>query len=216
MAVPLACHHASGSCSAQPGRGVSSESGTVAAAATAPAGLTRMAFTPLVPTSSPRNSESPILPYTEQQLHRELVEPLVSKALGAQRVQVERLGLERARSFGAELHTPRGATSAVAQLSQQLLDLGVMVEALHLRSEEHTSELQSHSDLVCRLLLEKKNKINQQIPTCARGLHALLWRRHLRSTVDPTAVASPRPRLRERTRSLDRAPRLAGTLPPHG
>src|SRR5947207_11132413 len=31
------------------------------------------------------------------------------------------------------------------------------------RSEEHTSELQSHSDLVCRLLLEKKkNKIRQQ------------------------------------------------------
>src|SRR5579875_3002569 len=28
------------------------------------------------------------------------------------------------------------------------------------RSEEHTSELQSHSDLVCRLLLEKK-KINR-------------------------------------------------------
>src|SRR5206468_4496427 len=26
------------------------------------------------------------------------------------------------------------------------------------RSEEHTSELQSRSDLVCRLLLEKKNK----------------------------------------------------------
>src|SRR5947207_8780816 len=28
------------------------------------------------------------------------------------------------------------------------------------RSEEHTSELQSHSDLVCRLLLEKKKYIN--------------------------------------------------------
>src|SRR5438034_1927233 len=28
-----------------------------------------------------------------------------------------------------------------------------------LRSEEHTSELQSHSDLVCRLLLEKKKKL---------------------------------------------------------
>src|SRR5438034_8624982 len=28
------------------------------------------------------------------------------------------------------------------------------------RSEEHTSELQSHSDLVCRLLLEKKKKKN--------------------------------------------------------
>src|SRR5690242_20784793 len=29
---------------------------------------------------------------------------------------------------------------------------------LALRSEEHTSELQSHVNLVCRLLLEKKNK----------------------------------------------------------
>src|SRR2546421_5513730 len=28
------------------------------------------------------------------------------------------------------------------------------------RSEEHTSELQSRSDLVCRLLLEKKKKIH--------------------------------------------------------
>src|SRR5437773_6997473 len=28
---------------------------------------------------------------------------------------------------------------------------------MHWRSEEHTSELQSHHDLVCRLLLEKKN-----------------------------------------------------------
>src|SRR2546421_9996952 len=30
------------------------------------------------------------------------------------------------------------------------------------RSEEHTSELQSRSDLVCRLLLEKKKKQSQQ------------------------------------------------------
>src|SRR2546421_7999667 len=30
-----------------------------------------------------------------------------------------------------------------------------------LRSEEHTSELQSRSDLVCRLLLEKKNTANK-------------------------------------------------------
>src|SRR5260370_7909800 len=31
-----------------------------------------------------------------------------------------------------------------------------------LRSEEHTSELQSHLNIVCRLLLEKKKKDNQQ------------------------------------------------------
>src|SRR3989440_2216444 len=38
------------------------------------------------------------------------------------------------------------------------------------RSEEHTSELQSRSDLVCRLLLEKKKK------TC--GIHTPLPRTH--------------------------------------
>src|SRR5437868_13054648 len=31
------------------------------------------------------------------------------------------------------------------------------------RSEEHTSELQSRFDLVCRLLLEKKKKIEQEL-----------------------------------------------------
>src|SRR5437588_2753959 len=36
------------------------------------------------------------------------------------------------------------------------------------RSEEHTSELQSHSDLVCRLLLEKKKLDDVQ---GARGLY---------------------------------------------
>src|SRR5689334_24444084 len=34
------------------------------------------------------------------------------------------------------------------------------VTELHLRSEEHTSELQSQFHLVCRLLLEKKKKDN--------------------------------------------------------
>src|SRR5438874_3351173 len=35
---------------------------------------------------------------------------------------------------------------------------GVRPRLRHQRSEEHTSELQSRRDLVCRLLLEKKNK----------------------------------------------------------
>src|SRR5206468_6059928 len=37
---------------------------------------------------------------------------------------------------------------------------GHEVERIRVRSEEHTSELQSRSDLVCRLLLEKKKKNN--------------------------------------------------------
>src|SRR5688572_33333097 len=39
------------------------------------------------------------------------------------------------------------------------VDVGALAEALaDIRSEEHTSELQSQSNLVCRLLLEKKKK----------------------------------------------------------
>src|SRR5437667_4317700 len=37
------------------------------------------------------------------------------------------------------------------------IQVPAMIEILS-RSEEHTSELQSHHDLVCRLLLEKKKK----------------------------------------------------------
>src|SRR5947207_10582261 len=47
-------------------------------------------------------------------------------------------------------------TQVVARL--EAMRCRVQVEQVrHGRSEEHTSELQSHSDLVCRLLLEKKN-----------------------------------------------------------
>src|SRR5260370_12859208 len=35
-----------------------------------------------------------------------------------------------------------------------------------IRSEEHTSELQSHLNLVCRLLLEKKNIHDQPLSLC--------------------------------------------------
>src|SRR6266540_2403044 len=52
------------------------------------------------------------------------------------------------------LRAQRTAPIVVAGCRQRLAN-GV-------RSEEHTSELQSHHDLVCRLLLEKKKKkINQ-------------------------------------------------------
>src|SRR5215204_7579318 len=43
-------------------------------------------------------------------------------------------------------------------------DVGGAPAARGVRSEEHTSELQSHSDLVCRLLLEKKNMIVFHLP----------------------------------------------------
>src|SRR5437868_10738453 len=48
-------------------------------------------------------------------------------------------------------------------------------EAVEGRSEEHTSELQSRFDLVCRLLLEKKNKVSE----ICRGILLLLLQKHI-------------------------------------
>src|SRR3712207_7360597 len=49
-------------------------------------------------------------------------------------------------------------THRLTELNQELLELRSAHERL--RSEEHTSELQSRQYLVCRLLLEKKKKNN--------------------------------------------------------
>src|SRR5256885_12635518 len=51
-----------------------------------------------------------------------------------------------------------GRRPADAVLFQRLHQRGLAVA----RSEEHTSELQSPCNLVCRLLLEKKNKTTQR------------------------------------------------------
>src|SRR5205085_11088005 len=44
-------------------------------------------------------------------------------------------------------------------------------QVMDARSEEHTSELQSQSNLVCRLLLEKKKHINNPTKNCLRIPH---------------------------------------------
>src|SRR2546428_2862408 len=46
------------------------------------------------------------------------------------------------------------------------MELALYAPGLGYRSEEHTSELQSRSDLVCRLLLEKKKKNNNTNTRC--------------------------------------------------
>src|SRR5690554_5051651 len=56
--------------------------------------------------------------------------------------------------------------SGVVVLFLAFIDPAFLIAAIGPRSEEHTSELQSRPHLVCRLLLEKKNKISlQQILT---------------------------------------------------
>src|SRR3712207_8501592 len=84
-------------------------------------------------------------------------------------------------SEGAEDDTPRGMwfvatmgilagfTTMVANAAGPIMVLYLL--AMRLRSEEHTSELQSRQYLVCRLLLEKKNKTRQD--ACRIGLQRL-------------------------------------------
>src|SRR5437667_1142405 len=54
------------------------------------------------------------------------------------------------------------------------------------RSEEHTSELQSHHDLVCRLLLEKNNHLAKQIAPDLR---------HTRGSVQVGELSVPNPNI---------------------
>src|SRR5437588_7866622 len=73
------------------------------------------------------------------------------KAAGCEKVYAEKIS---------------GARSDRPQLARMLKTVGpgdtVIVTRLD-RSEEHTSELQSHSDLVCRLLLEKKKETKTRL-----------------------------------------------------
>src|SRR5260370_32870518 len=54
---------------------------------------------------------------------------------------------------------PKGQVPALLLDNGEILTEGPVILQQRRRSEEHTSELQSHLNLVCRLLLEKKKHI---------------------------------------------------------
>src|SRR5437588_12942590 len=71
--------------------------------------------------------------------------------------------LFRSQQWGRVLSTRQRELRPAPAFSSSEQDTGTRVTSESFcraswRSEEHTSELQSHSDLVCRLLLEKKKK----------------------------------------------------------
>src|SRR2546430_13553680 len=69
----------------------------------------------------------------------------------------------RGRVSAADVGAPRAAQPERAGRASQRAQREAML--LPERSEEHTSELQSQSNLVCRLLLEKKNSISITLVT---------------------------------------------------
>src|SRR5437588_5411842 len=91
-----------------------------------------------------RPPSSTLFPYTT----------LFRSAVGILRSAVGPLGAETVRLSDAAGRVL--ADRVIAAIDSPRADVSAMDG--YARSEEHTSELQSHSDLVCRLLLEKKNK----------------------------------------------------------
>src|SRR5690242_21603589 len=83
--------------------------------------------------------------------------PVRAEASGS----VLEITLDRPPANAIDAATSRALYEAFARLeSDPDLRVGIVTaaECLIQRSEEHTSELQSHVNLVCRLLLEKKKK----------------------------------------------------------
>src|SRR5437870_7916043 len=66
---------------------------------------------------------------------------------------------KRLTKAGAEMHVVKNSIFRLAAKEAGVADLGgTLAGQLAVRSEEHTSELQSRGHLVCRLLLEKKKE----------------------------------------------------------
>src|SRR5699024_12564152 len=96
----------------------------------------------LLPPSSP-----PPFPYTT--LFRSRLTECLSNILTG-------FSLRRGEFTSAVLHHVENVINTDFAISGHLLDNVARGAELRRRSEEHTSELQSRFDLVCRLLLEKK------------------------------------------------------------
>src|SRR5690606_41976543 len=91
-----------------------------------------------------RPPRSPLFPYTT--LFRSGPDPVAAGVADRLRRGLRRLGFPR-RQAGQPLRGAAGADPGAARLLRD-----------DHRSEEHTSELQSRENLVCRLLLEKKKR----------------------------------------------------------
>src|SRR5437773_3710173 len=75
------------------------------------------------------------------------------------RREIDRRREVRVRAHRRESHVSDRCQRQISRKIRKLRHEGYEQD----RSEEHTSELQSHHDLVCRLLLEKKKKRKKNI-----------------------------------------------------
>src|SRR5207302_3851502 len=111
-----------------------------------------------------QKSESLSLALVDEQ--RKLIRPILNKHDGR---EVKTMGDSFLVEFSSALNAVRCAYDiqrAAREFNISLpverrvhLRVGVHLGDVEFRSEEHTSELQSRENIVCRLLLEKRNRI---------------------------------------------------------
>src|SRR2546430_8924225 len=94
-----------------------------------------------------RPPRSTLFPYTT--LFRSLGGPVAGPVIDRDEACMQRAGVAEQREIGREI---------------ERVEIGA-------RSEEHTSELQSQSNLVCRLLLEKKKQNARHRHDCGPHLY---------------------------------------------
>src|SRR5688572_32422633 len=78
---------------------------------------------------------------------------------------VDRQSSGQGIGIGHEALRDASGMQGIAPVDQHAVENAILFR----RSEEHTSELQSQSNLVCRLLLEKKNQNRQRRPELQRN-----------------------------------------------
>src|SRR5256885_6865146 len=76
------------------------------------------------------------------------------------------------RDFGSG---PDGFQRLTEKITESRRGLSSSTASIGVRSEEHTSELQSPCNLVCRLLLEKKKKTNKRFITFIQQLSTPIY-----------------------------------------
>src|SRR5690242_21606945 len=99
-----------------------------------------------------RPPRSTLFPYTTLFRSKGIKEPTDINALCDEYLRLSYHGLRaKDKNFNAEIKT---------DFDESIGKINIVPQDIGRRSEEHTSELQSHVNLVCRLLLEKKKKKN--------------------------------------------------------
>src|SRR5699024_12878899 len=98
----------------------------------------------------PPSPPPPILPSFPTRRSSDLASPVIENAVGRHVVRT------RLRDGVAAISVD--ALAYLGSFWESMGDVSGEESFTYGRSEEHTSELQSRFDLVCRLLLEKKNK----------------------------------------------------------